>query len=327
MFGRAVARGVRDATRRPGLVALLWAWNLALAGLVTLPFWVWIYGASSVSPVTDALLDGFDLGVISELIAADARVAQTLFASVGTLVLLALLSGAFVSGGILEVLTSEGDGRPLLHRFFRGAGHFFGRFVRLLVIAGVTALPVVAIVAAALNAATRPLASGGSERAALWGTIAVQAGVGLTVAWFMLALDYARAATVWSGSRSMFRTWLRSLAFVVRRAPGVAAIGLLSALLVSAAFAVTVAYDVAANGRTWFLILGTVLVHEAMLLLRTAVRVGQVSAQASYWKGLQPVLVETPQPGTPLPVVPPVQVEPPAVEPAPQPEPQPAEQG
>ena len=30
MIGRALARGLRDATRRPGLVALLWAWNLAI---------------------------------------------------------------------------------------------------------------------------------------------------------------------------------------------------------------------------------------------------------------------------------------------------------
>jgi hypothetical protein len=110
----------------------------------------------------------------------------------------------------------------------------------------------------------------------------------------MLALDYARAATVLSGSRSMFRTWLRSLAFVARHLPSVTGIGVLAALGVAAAAGVTIAYDLAANGRTWLAIVGTIVVHEAMLLGRTAVRVGQVSAQAEYWRGLQPAAVPLP---------------------------------
>jgi hypothetical protein len=300
MIGRALARGVRDATRRPGLVALLWAWNLALAALVTLPFWAWIYRSSSVSPVTDVLLDGADLGVITSLIVADSAALMTLFAGVAALSVLALVSGAFISGGILEIVTGEGDGRPLAHRFFRGAGHFFGRFLRLLLIAVLTGLPALGLVSAALTAATKPLAEGGSEPAAFWGMLIVQGCVVVVAGWLILALDYARAATVLTGSHSMFRTWLRSLAFVVRHLPGAAAIGVLSAIGVAAAFGLTAAYDLGASGRAWSAIVGTILVHQAMLLVRTAVRVGQVSAQADYWKGLQPAVAVA---ATPAPVV------------------------
>jgi hypothetical protein len=275
-------------------VALLWAWNLLLAAAATLPFWAWVHRASSVSPVTDVLLDGADIGVITSLLVADPAAAATLFAGVGAMALLALVSGAFLGGGILEVLTSDGDGRPLAHRFFRGAGHFFGRFFRLLVVAGITTLPVLGLVAAALAAATKPLSSGGSEPAGLWATLIVQAGVGLALGWFMLAHDYARAATVLTGTRSMLRTWLRSLAFVVRHAAGAGVIGLLAAVCVAVAIVVTVAYDIGASGRTWIAIVGTVAVHQAMMLVRTAVRVGQVSAQAAYWKELQVVVVERP---------------------------------
>jgi len=290
MIGRALDRGVKDATRRPGLVALLWGWNLALAAVVALPFWAWIHGASSASPVTDALLDGLDVGVIASLIAADPGAARTLLAAAAAIACLSMVSGAFLSGGLLEVVTSTGDERALAHRFFRGAGHFFGRFSRLLVIAGLTALPVLGIVGAALGAAASPLSSSGSEPAALWATLLVQGGLGLALAWLMLALDYARVATVLSGSRSMLRTWLRSLALVMRRAPAVALIGVLSAIGVAAAFAVTAAYDVSASGRTWGAIVGAVLVHQSMLVARTAVRVGQVSAQAQYWRDRQPVV-------------------------------------
>src|SRR5512133_49432 len=163
MIRRALARGVKDATRRPGLVALLWAWNLALAAVVMLPFWAWIFRASSVSPVTDVMLDGLDVGVLTSMIVADPSASLTLFAAAVSLALLALVSGAFLSGGILEVVTGEGDARPLAHRFFRGAGHFFGRFLRLLVLAGVTALPILALVSVVLSAATKPLSDSGSE--------------------------------------------------------------------------------------------------------------------------------------------------------------------
>lgn len=301
MIGRALGRGLADATRRPGLVALLWMWNLALAAVLVLPFLAWTFSASSRSPVTDALLDGLDLGVVASLVAAEPGAALLLFAGAAGLALLALVSGAFVSGGILEVVTGEGDDRPLAHRFFRGAGHFFGRFFRLLLLAAATALPVLALVAVALNAATQPMSESGSEPAALWATLIVQAGLGLAAAWFILALDYARAATVLSGTRSMFRTWLRSLAFVVRHLPGVAGIALLPGLGVAAAVGLTIAYDLAANGRTWALILGTILVHEAMLLVRTAVRVGQMSAQAEYWRSVRPAAVEAISPVAPQP--------------------------
>jgi hypothetical protein len=299
MIGSAIHEGMRSATRRPGLVSLLWAWNLALAGLVVLPFWAWIRGAASVSPVTDVLLDGADLGVIIELLVADARGATMLAAAVGGLVLLALLSGAFLSGGILEVVATEGDGRPLLHRFFGGAGRFFGRFVRLLLVAAVTAAPVIGVLAAVLAAATGPLATGGSERAALWGTIIVQAGVGLGLAYFILALDYARAITVLSDSRSMIRAWLRGLAFVLRRTPGVATIGLLAAIGVVASIGASSAFDVAYAARSWVVILGAILVHQSMMFVRTAVRVGQIGAQARYWGGVQPPPVAIADAGAP----------------------------
>jgi len=300
MIGRALAEGLRSATRRPGLVALLWAWNLALALIVALPFWTWISAVSANAPATDVLLDGADLGVIMQLVLADSRIVPALMAAVAGLALVSLLSGAFLSGGILEVVLSDGDGQPLLLRFFRGAGHFFGRFLRLLVIAGITAVPVTAAVSAAVGAATRRLTAGGWEPATLWAMAVVLACVGLTVGFFVLALDYARVMTVLSDSRSMFRIWWRALRFVVRRTPGVASIGLVAGGGVLAAFAVTTAFDVAYSARTAGVIAGAIVLHQAMALARTAVRVGQVSAQGLYCKGLLPEPVPVPVP-VPLP--------------------------
>ncbi len=288
MIGRALGEGVRSATRRPGLVALLWAWNLALALLLGLPFWIWIATVTSFAPATDVLLDGPDIGVVAQLVLGDPNVPSTLAGAVVGLVLLSLVSGAFVSGGILEVVMIEGDGRPLLHRFFRGAGHFFGRFLRLLGIAGLTLVGVTAVVGWAAGVATRPMEARGSEPGALFASVVVQAAVGLTLAFFVLALDYARVMAVLSGSRSMARTWWRALLFVVRRTPGVATIGLLAAIGVLGAMAVAATFDIAYGARTWAVIVGAIVVHQAMVVVRTAVRVGQIGAQARYCRDALP---------------------------------------
>lgn len=285
MIGTALRAGVRSATRRPGLVALLWAWNLALALLMTLPFWAWISRVSSANPETDVLLDGVDVGVIVQLLGADIAILPSLLAGVAGLVVLSLVSGAFLSGGILEVVLHDGDDRPLLHRFFRGAGHFFGRFLRLLIVAGLTAILAVALVRAVLTGATRPFRVGGSEPAAFWAGLAVQFGVGLAIVFFALALDYARAMTVLTGRRGMVRTWLLALRFVVRHLGGVTLIGIAAGVGVLLTIGALAAYDIAYGARTWAVIGGSILVQQAMALARTAVRVGQVGAQATYCAG------------------------------------------
>lgn len=160
-----------------------------------------------------------------------------------------------------------------------------------------------AIVATTLGAATRALASGGDEPRALFAAVVLQVALGLTLGFFVLALDYARVMTVLSGSRSMARTWWRALLFVVRRTPGVATIGLLAATCVLGAMAIPAAFDIAYGARTWGAIVGAIVVHQGMVVVRTAVRVGQLSAQARYCRDSLPApappAVDVPESGPP----------------------------
>ena len=288
MIARALSDGFRAATRRPALVALLWAWHLLLALVATLPFWAWVWGASGLAPETDVMLDGLDLGVLVHLLANNAAAVPAVFAAAAAVVLLSLLSGAFVSGGVLVVVLNRGAGEPLLRRFFSGAGHYFGRFVRLLVIAGITTAVVVALVSAMLTAAAGPLTETGSEPASLWTFLLVQAGAALALGFFLLALDYARALTVLTETRGMLRAWLRGLGFVLRHLPGATLIGVLAAIGVLATIALALWHDIAYSARTWGVIVGAIVLHQVLLFLRTAIRVGQVAAQAAYCEGLLP---------------------------------------
>jgi hypothetical protein len=81
------------------------------------------------------------------------------------------------------------------------------------------------------------------------------------------------------------RTWLLALRFVVRHLGGVTLIGIAAGVGVLLTIGALAAYDIAYGARTWAVIGGSILVQQAMALARTAVRVGQVGAQATYCAG------------------------------------------
>lgn len=288
MIGRALRDGFRCATRRPGLVAFVWSWNLALALLATLPFWRWTAGRSSLSPETDVLLHEIDLGILSQLIMSDRVIVPTLLVGVGGLGVLALVSGALMAGGILEVVTNDCDDRPLLHRFFRGAGHFFGRFLRLLAIGGAALAVAAGACAVGLSALTRALVDRGNEAQVFWTSVAVPLAVGLVIAFFLVVLDYARVLAVLSSERRMLRVWWRAVKFVFRRTAGTAVIAAVAAAGVLAALAACAAYDFIVVARSWPVIAGAIVLQQGMAWARTAVRVGQWGAEASYARRLLP---------------------------------------
>lgn len=289
MTGRALGEGIRWMMRRPGLAALLWGWNLALALVVTLPFWAWVTGATALAPETDALLDGFDIGLFAHLAGAGGAVGPVLITGVVALAMLSVLSGVFLSGGLLEVLTSPDESGRLLPRFFRGAGRFVGRFARLLAIAGLTSLVVVGLVGLALAALTAPLVPAGAEAAALWRSLAIQGAAGLAAAILLLAHDYARVLTALTDARSMLRTWLQALRFVLRRVLAVGAIAAVAWIAAAVTVVLVAAHVSAYSPRSWPVILGTIIVMQLMAFARASLRVAHVAAQAAYCRGAEQV--------------------------------------
>lgn len=293
MFLRVIAAGFVSALRRPGLVLLLWAWHTILALVVTLPAWAGIRTASEMLPETDVLLRGVQLGTLIELLQRDAAVVPMLLATVAALVGVSLLSNAFLAGGMLEVLLA-GDDRRLLHRFFRGAGHFFFRSLALLAIAAFFVTVVGGLAAAALSAALRPLAAGGSEAGGFLSGVLTLGVLALVAGVFMLALDYARLVLVIGDRRGAVRTWFRALRFVLVHPIATGGVGIVFAGLVLATLTLAAWLPLQLDATQWWAILTAVAVQQLLVLTRVGVRVSQLAAQAHLYQSATPTPVPVP---------------------------------
>ena len=299
MIFRSFGNGLRAALRRPGLVLLLWAWHTALALIVTLPAWSRIRAATAMTPETDVLLRGLQLGTLIELLQRDGVVMPLLVATVMGLVGVSLLSNAFLAGGTLEVILS-GDGRSLLHRFFRGAGHFFFRSLGLLAIAACSVVAAGGLAGVALSAAFRPMTAGGWEAGAFLsglvtlGALAVVAGAG------MLALDYARVMLVAGDGRGMVRTWFRALRFVLGRPLATGTIGILFGGLVLAALALAAWLPLQLGASHWVAIMSAALLQQVLVAARIGARVWQIATQAHFYRLATPLPAPEMVPASPL---------------------------
>ena len=300
MIAGCIRDGIGSAVRRPGLVLLLWAWNLLLGLIVALPAFTWWSAAFNFSSAADSMRDRFDMAVLADLAKYDQLPGFGMLtsATLGVMIV-AFIAGAFINGGILEVLATEDERRSLMHRFFRGGGHFFGRYLRLLIPTLIGALIVSAIVAAVMSAAAAPLANSDWEPAGFVAGMINLLLLALVWGYFLLAQDYARIRIARDDGRRVLRAWVHALWFVLRRLLATFAIGMTIAVMSSVLLGIWLLYDGSLSSATWSGILALVLVQQVLLCGRTGLRVALVGAERQYYLRTVPPSV-TFQPPTPV---------------------------
>jgi len=217
--------------------------------------------------------------------------------------MVALVASAFVMGGILEVLGGGGGGddsdrRTFMHRFARSGGHFFWRFVRLAVTAGVCGVLATGIVAALIGAVTAPLGESEWEPGGYLAGLLVVLAVAGTAALFLLALDYARIRVARDDGRKMLRAYFSGLGFVVRHLVGAYGIALGIIATLAGVMLLYIAYEtnspVASTGA---LIAVLFVLQQITVAARVFLRVALIGAERAYFAQMSPVVT------TPLPVV------------------------
>lgn len=264
--------GLRAAARRPRLAVALWLVNLTLAAAAATPAMLAFREAFDRAPAADRLRQGFSFGLTVELLQAWPGRLATLVSFALAAAVLALLANALTSGGVLEVLTT-GDDRRFLHRFGRGAGHFFGRFLRVGIAAGLTLVALAGLVAAAAGALARRLEESPWEP--MWvvmggarlGLIALVALVAL------VALDVARIRLVREDGRRAVRLYWGSLALVLRHPVATLGIWAGTAALFALVLGLYALVRAVAPAQAWAGILFMVLAQQAVMLCRAALRV------------------------------------------------------
>jgi hypothetical protein len=274
-------------------MTLLWGINLALGLLTAVTAWTWWRDSFSYAPAADTLLNAFNFAAYGDAAHYNrSPVSSLLTASIVATVATAVVVGALVFGGILEMLRSE-DARPILHRFCRGAGHFFWRFLRLTVYTAVAAVLVAGLAAAALVPLLKPLEDSAWEPGWLVAFAIRFVVIGAVLLFFLLVLDYARIGVAADDTRRAFRAWIASLSFVLRRVPATSGIMVVFALLYGALLAAYLGYCAAAptGTRAWILML--FVVQQAVMWLRVGVRVASVGAEVELFEQLRPTPAAT----------------------------------
>jgi hypothetical protein len=302
--------GLRSAARHQKVVWLLWAWYGLLALVPAVPAWTWWNGVLGDSPEAASALKRFDLGVFLDVVAGKGINGFGLLVGAAAAAgIVAAVSGAFAFGGILEVFGSEEDRRPFMHRFFRGGGHFFWRFFRLVITAGICLALAIGAVSALLTAITTPLSESEWEPAGYLGGVASIAVVLAVAGLFLLALDYARIRVARDDSRSMLRAYASGLAFVLRRLVTAYGIAITILILEVALILCYVAYETNAPAAgAWAAIAALFVIQQVVVLGRVFLRVAMIGAERHFYEKARPlhtVAAVEPSPGEPLVPAPP----------------------
>jgi hypothetical protein len=275
--------GLVEAGRRMRLVMLVWALFLVLAWVAALPAWRWWDGAFSRAPEADRLLDGLNLALLSELTHGDRRLPGIALASAWTFLLFALIANPFVAGATIGVLRSPEHPGRVTHHFVERGMHFYWRFARVLLMAGIGGALVATSLVTMVSAIADAFDARGWERASLWvGDLALLIGLAVFGA-SSLVIDLsrvhiARAEDLGADTRSRVNV-REALRFVRRNVGAMLALSATVLLLLGAALVI---YFVAASQvvpRSWFLVLLLIAWQQAFSLVRTALRIAMLAAQ------------------------------------------------
>jgi len=295
----ALRAGLVAAWRRPLLVAAVWLLNLALALAFGLPGWLGLHRALAALPEADVLEQGFSVGVLADLAELHPDlVPGLLLAGLGA-ALLGLLAGAALTGGILEVLTSD-DRRPLGHRLGRGAGRYFWRFVRAGLLAGLPAALLAALVAAPLAAwAGRLRSDSDAELLARLVAVASPLAAGLVVLVFLLALDAARVRIVRDDESRVLLALRGGLSVVLRHPALWLGAWAANLALVLAALGAYLAVSGALPATGGAGLIALVALQQGFVLARAWLRVALLGSELALVERLQPPAASLVSPAPP----------------------------
>lgn len=278
-------RAVHRTWRTPRLVLLLWGAHLAIAAVAFYPALRFLDKYLANAPAGDEFLRRFSLPLFSDLMRTGGKWGDGLGQLLSVVLVLTLLWNVLAAGGALESLLS-GDPVRLGHRFGRGAGRFFGRFLRMglaaapfaLLAAGILAGPIFGIRASLDDTA---------EGAKFWLSVAGILMALFAVLLVQLALDLARIRVARDDVRKGVRVFRATLAAVLRRPWQVLAVWIPLALGFAAISALYLAFRSVLPAGGGALLLALFLAQQLVMIARAGMRValwaGEIALVERKW--------------------------------------------
>ncbi len=225
--------GMREASRRPTTIALLWLANIGLAAPACFLFSGALGAAvgKSAAPLDqDAMIEfltgsgGAIRGITTALLAA---------------IVLSAFVSIFLFGGILHTLVRGGAGERPGQAFFAGGARYYGRFLRLTLYSIVLWVSALALFIPVHMLATAVMKDSTNEQLGFVLTI-IRVVLALFLVFFIkMIMDYARIGIVREDTNKVYDALVRAVRFVFGRLGGTL---LLYALLGVTGLAMLAAY-------------------------------------------------------------------------------------
>lgn len=278
MIKQSIAAGFTGIRRRPGLVVLIYAMNLALAFILSVPVAITLGNTVGSTGFDADLAGGFDIVLWADIIEEAGKALLGLQLQLLWMIPLYLLWKAAASVGLIHALRGD-DAQS----FWQGVGRYTARAVLLgllflvLVLIGGGVLVVVAGVLAVLWP---------GEVGAFWINLVILPTCALVIlAAFDLMHDYARMALV-VGEKKVFKAMGSGLAWPFKRRKAnalYAAWFVPAAVLLLLPTALDMNVAAATGGAVW----GLFLMQQILLLLRAAVTVGWFGSETAFYETIQ----------------------------------------
>jgi hypothetical protein len=152
---RVYAHGIKEASRRPAMIALLWLANIVLAAPACFLF------SGALGAAVGKSAAPLDQNAVFEFLTGSSGAIRDILAAAIIAVILFAFVSIFLYGGILHTLVRGGTGERPGQALFAGGARYYGRFLRLtlyLVVLWVPALalfvPVHVLAAAVMKGST-----------------------------------------------------------------------------------------------------------------------------------------------------------------------------
>jgi len=287
---RTLAALTREGLTRAGaawrVIVLVWGVHLVLAAAAAYPFWRALRPVLGPRPGADVLRSGINVEALADLTALRPGLLGAFGLSFVAVVAVGLLGGAAVTAGVLEVLRAQ-DGRPIGHRFGRGAGRFFGRFVGVAALVGLLAGIVGTLAVFPFVLLARRYFHSGWDAARL-APLAGMAVAGLVALLALLVLDAARIHVVRADVGPLAGT-RAGLGLVLRHPAVWLGTWLGNATLVGVVVVAFVLVRRAVPTETGPQILAMALAQQALVLARTGLRVALLASEIALVDRLRPM--------------------------------------
>lgn len=211
---RLYVHGMREASRRPTLIALLWLANIVLAAPAGLLF------SGALGAAVGKSAAPLDQEAMIEFLAGSGGALRGITTALLVAVVLSAFVSIFVFGGILHTLVRGGAGENPGQTFFAGGGRYYGRFLRLTLYSVVLWVPALALFIPVHVLVTAVMKDSTNEPLGFALTV-LRIVLALFLVFFVkMIMDYARIGIVREDTNKVYGALVEAVRFVFGRLGG-----------------------------------------------------------------------------------------------------------